>query len=215
VSNETELEDPLSGDIYYASRSNTSLNTHNNGLFARIDDVTLKIGRLEIDYLPVLRASCIIFLGICAIWLFSLCCLALSLRFEILDLVYINTLFLAVATAYALIQALSTGVLLFYQTEYHWPVLLLICGVVGGLILCFAFLCVALAFLVVWYRYIDYMNGDDETCLCTSTIYNLIKSGGKRGRRQHAAADYSIPEATHHANLPYIDDPPVQQFSNF
>lgn len=46
-----------------------------------------------------------------------------------------------------------------------------------------------------------------------SAIYNLIKSGGKR--RHAPAQDYAIPEATHHPNLPYIDDPPVQQFSNF
>jgi hypothetical protein len=53
-------------------------------------------------------------------------------------------------------------------------------------------------------------------CMCTSTIAQLIKSRRRQNRgRQAAAADYSIPEATRHANLPYIDEPNVQQFSNF
>jgi hypothetical protein len=52
--------------------------------------------------------------------------------------------------------------------------------------------------------------------MCTSAISQLIKNRRSRGRgRQAAAADYSIPEATRHANLPYIDEPTVQQFSNF
>ncbi|KAI6187603.1 hypothetical protein M3Y98_00262200 [Aphelenchoides besseyi] len=94
-------------------------------------------------------------------------CLGLSLRFEILDLVYINTFVLSVALVYTLVQGILTGTLIFYQ------------------------------------------------CMCTSTIARAIKRRGQNRRRQAAAANYSIPEATHHANVPYIDEPPVQQFSNF
>jgi hypothetical protein len=52
--------------------------------------------------------------------------------------------------------------------------------------------------------------------MCTSSIAQLIKNRRRGPReRQTAAADYSIPEATRHANLPYIDEPVVQQFSSF
>ena len=53
-------------------------------------------------------------------------------------------------------------------------------------------------------------------CVCLSSISALIKRRKHQPRTQaSAAADYTIPEATNHSHLPYIDEPPVQQFSNF
>uniref|UniRef100_A0A915ERE8 Uncharacterized protein n=1 Tax=Ditylenchus dipsaci TaxID=166011 RepID=A0A915ERE8_9BILA len=81
-----------------------------------------------------------------------------------------------------------------YQTEFRWNVLLTISFTVGGLIVCFIFQIVALCFIVIWYRYIDYMNGGDESCVCTSSIVECIK-GQRKNRGRAAATDYSIPEA--------------------
>lgn len=59
-------------------------------------------------------------------------------------------------------------------------------------------------------------NTSKFQCMCTSTISRLVKNRRRgRGRGQQAAAGYSIPEATRHANLPYIDESPIQNFSNF
>ncbi|KAI1725412.1 hypothetical protein DdX_02070 [Ditylenchus destructor] len=184
------------------------------GPFEQIQEVDLKIGDTEIDLLSVLRASCILYAGLCIIWLFTQLGLLISLKVELLDLVYVNTFFLAVATIYTLVKALITGILIFYQTELRWNIILIVSISVGGLILCFIFESIALCFIVIWYRYIDYMNGGDEMCLCTSVFTSCIK-GQRKSRGRAAAADYSIPEATMHSNLPYIDDPPIQQFSNF
>uniref|UniRef100_A0A915EMW6 Transmembrane protein n=1 Tax=Ditylenchus dipsaci TaxID=166011 RepID=A0A915EMW6_9BILA len=172
-----------------------------HGPFEQLQEIQLKLSNTEIEMLPVLRASCMLYAGFCIAWLISIVGLLLSLKFEILDLVYINTFLLAVITIYTL-------------TEFRWNVLLTISFTVGGLIVCFIFQIVSLCFIVIWYRYIDYMNGGDESCVCTSSIVECIK-GQRKNRGRAAATDYSIPEATRHSNLPYIDDPPVQQFSNF
>lgn len=47
-----------------------------------------------------------------------------------------------------------------------------------------------------------------------SALTQCIKRRRPR-KNSNIAGGYSIPEATRHSNLPYIDDPPIQQFSNF
>ncbi|KAI6235973.1 hypothetical protein M3Y95_00108300 [Aphelenchoides besseyi] len=210
----TEIIDEMENDTTTIS-GHTLVKKVYDGPFEQIEPVIVMIGRMELNLISVLRCSCLLYGGLCILWILSVVCLGLSLRFEILDLVYINTFVLSVALVYTLVQGILTGTLIFYQKEYNWKILFLISGTAGVYILCFIFSCCAMILLVVWYRYIDYMNGSNETCMCTSTIARAIKKRGQNRRRQAAAANYSIPEATHHANVPYIDEPPVQQFSNF
>ncbi|CAD5219683.1 unnamed protein product [Bursaphelenchus xylophilus] len=193
-----------------------------DGPFPLVRPAILHIGNLEFELLNILRASCVVYLVLCFIWFLSLICLGMSLYFEVLDLVYINIFVLTVVSVYTLIKALLVGILIFKQKAFDWHILGVISGTVGILILGFVFMLGAMVLMVIWYRYIDYMNGGNETCLCTSSIAHYIKSRRGSGRqqqprqaRQNAAGDYSIPEATQHANLPYIDEPPVHQFSNF
>ncbi|CAD5213529.1 unnamed protein product [Bursaphelenchus okinawaensis] len=189
-----------------------------DGPFPLVNAVTLHIGRMEIELLNILRASCVVYLVICFIWFLSLICLGMSLYFEVLDLVYTNIFVLTVVSIYTLIKALLIGILIFKQKTIDWHILGVISGTVGVLILSFILMVGAMVLMIVWYRYIDYMNGANETCVCTSSIAQLIKrrhGSARQPRRQNVAGDYSIPEATQHASLPYIDEPPVHQFSNF
>jgi hypothetical protein len=149
------------------------INLTSNGtrLLQQISPIILRIGKFEVDVMSVLRCSCALFACLCIFWIISVICLGMSLRYEVLDLVYFNTFVLTLAVVYTLIQAILVGVMLFYIKQFNWPVLLLVSGTVGGYLLCFIFECFALVLLVVWYRYIDYMNGGNET-----VSWNVYKS---------------------------------------
>lgn len=75
------------------------------------------MGHIEVEYLPALRISCLVFLGLCVAWLLSLACLTMSLRYEVLDLVYVNSVFLVIVTIYTLFMSFCVGVLLFYMVS--------------------------------------------------------------------------------------------------
>uniref|UniRef100_A0A7E4VKY0 Transmembrane protein n=1 Tax=Panagrellus redivivus TaxID=6233 RepID=A0A7E4VKY0_PANRE len=188
-----------------------------HGPFEQIDEVQMFItDRWVINLLPALRTFNILFILFCFFWLISLGCLLLSLKLEILDLVIVNFLALVIGVVTMLIQAGIIAILLFYQKDYNWPILLVISGTVGGLLFCFIIGMMAISLNVVWYKYIDYMNNQADACVCLSSITHCIKRRKRGGQREHTtvAAGYTIPEATSPSGLPYIDDP-VHHFDNF
>ncbi|KAF7632094.1 hypothetical protein Mgra_00008470, partial [Meloidogyne graminicola] len=209
--------------------NNTNTNKSSGGLitfFEQIKPIQIKFKRFQLDLLLMVRALCGVYAVGCVFWFLSLIGLIISLKLEIVDLVYINMFMLANITLLLLINVIAVGVIIVMQNEYHWKILVTVSVIEGGLILCFIFNVLAIVFIVIMYRYIVYMNGDDKLCLCYSTIIGCIKGRNNKNQlkqqkqsfqRQHPPeANYTIPEATRHSQLPYIDDsPPIQQFSNF
>ncbi|VBB29605.1 unnamed protein product [Acanthocheilonema viteae] len=66
----------------------------------------------------------------------------------------------------------------------------------------------ALAFNIAWYRYVVYMNDNDQ-CLCLSMTAHFFKCH----RQQRPTQGYSIPEAVRHSNLPHANELAVHNFS--
>lgn len=84
-------------------------------IFPQVRPVLLRVGKLEIELLEVLKSSCLVYFCVCFIWLIAIICLALSLYYEILDLVYFNIFVLAIVSAYTLIKAILICILIFHQ----------------------------------------------------------------------------------------------------
>ncbi|VDK65631.1 unnamed protein product [Onchocerca ochengi] len=79
-----------------------------------------------------------------------------------------------------------------------WTTFAITCAVVIGFILTSISCGIALAFNIVWYKYVVYVNDNDQ-CLCLSMTAHLFK----RHRQQRPPQGYSIREATRHSNLPH------------
>lgn len=106
--NETMIEEvPIKG--------NRSVNGTHLTMLQQIGPILLRVGKVELDVLSLLRCSCLLYIGLCVFWLIAIVCLAMSLRYEVLDLVYVNTFVLTISLIYTLIQAILVGVIIFYQ----------------------------------------------------------------------------------------------------
>lgn len=110
-----EDEEETTEDTSMARNSSKQPVAVYDGPFRQIAPVLLRVGNLEIELLGVLRASCLVYLVFSVVWMVGLVCLGMSLKFEILDLVYINTFVLTIALTYTFVLSLLIGVLIFHQ----------------------------------------------------------------------------------------------------
>ncbi|KAE9553715.1 hypothetical protein FO519_003070 [Halicephalobus sp. NKZ332] len=157
-SNETDIESENIIKILQGNESEEHQKVY-HGPFEQIEDAQLVFwDTVVIELLPLLRTINLLYIVLCIIWLVSLGGLLLSLKLELLDLFCPNIFFLMTAIISLLVQSLGIGILIFFQKEYNWPILLVICGTVGGLLVCFFLAIFAFTLLMVWYKYIDYMN---------------------------------------------------------
>uniref|UniRef100_A0A0K0DNV0 MARVEL domain-containing protein n=1 Tax=Angiostrongylus cantonensis TaxID=6313 RepID=A0A0K0DNV0_ANGCA len=141
--------------------------TINTSTFLNIEQVPnttvyLKFMDAILDMLELIRISTLVYVGICALWLMSIAFLLLSIKYEVLDMVSLNAVFLTVATMYAFAHALFIAVLLYYQRDLPWRTMAIVIG--SAVILTFTAIlgAVALALVIGWYRYIVYMNDSDK-----------------------------------------------------
>lgn len=97
--------------------TSTNKSKHGSSLLQQIGPIYLRVGKAELDVISLLRLSTLIYIGLGVFWLISLACLAMSLRYEVLDLVYINTFILTIVLIYTLVQGLLVGIIIFYQVS--------------------------------------------------------------------------------------------------
>ncbi|MCP9265733.1 hypothetical protein DINM_021111 [Dirofilaria immitis] len=89
-----------------------------------------------------------------------------------------------------------------------WTTLAITSAVVFGFVLTSIICGFALVFNIAWYRYVVYVNDNDQ-CLCLSKIVHLFK----HHRQQRPIQGYSIPETTRHFNLPHNNELATHNFS--
>uniref|UniRef100_A0A0R3RUZ3 Col_cuticle_N domain-containing protein n=1 Tax=Elaeophora elaphi TaxID=1147741 RepID=A0A0R3RUZ3_9BILA len=93
------------------------------------------------------------------------------------------------------------------QKQVPWTTLAITTAVVVGFTLTSIICGFALVFNIVWYRYVVYVNDNDQ-CLCLLMTTHLFKR-----HQQRPAQGYSISEGTRHPNLPHTNELAVHNFS--
>ncbi|KAM3725700.1 putative MFS-type transporter YdeE [Dirofilaria immitis] len=172
------------------------------------DNGTIRETGSELDLTELIQISTGVYIGICILWLLSLMSLLASIKLEILDLIIMNSVLLTIAMIYAITHALFVSILFLYHKQVLWTTLAITSAVVFGFVLTSIICGFALVFNIAWYRYVVYVNDNDQ-CLCLSKIVHLFK----HHRQQRPIQGYSIPETTRHFNLPHNNELATHNFS--
>uniref|UniRef100_A0AAF5PHX9 Uncharacterized protein n=2 Tax=Wuchereria bancrofti TaxID=6293 RepID=A0AAF5PHX9_WUCBA len=162
----------------------------------------------QLDLTELIQISTGVYTGMCILWLLSLMSLLASIKLESLDLIIVNSVFLTIAMIYAITHALFVAIFFVYHKQVSWTTLITASFVVLGFALTSVICGFALSFNIAWYRYVVYVNDNDQ-CMCLSMIAHLFK----RHRQQRPTQEYSIPEATRHSNLPHDNELAIHNFS--
>ncbi|EFO19881.2 hypothetical protein LOAG_08610 [Loa loa] len=165
---------------------------------------------LQLDLTELIQISTSVYAGMCILWLLSLILLLASIKLEGLDLIIMNSVLLTIAMIYAITHALFVSILFIYHKQIPWITLAITSTVVLGFALTSIICGFALAFNVAWYRYVVYVNDNDQ-CICPSIVAHLCKQ--HRQQQQRPTQDYSIAEATRHSNLSHDNEFPIHSFS--
>ncbi|VDK80078.1 unnamed protein product [Litomosoides sigmodontis] len=172
------------------------------------ENSTIDATTLQPDLSELIQISTGVYTGMCILWLLSLVSLLASIKIENVDLIIMNSVLLTITMIYAVIHALFVSILFVYHNQIPWTTPVITTSVVVGFALTSIICGFALAFNIVWYRYVVYMNDNDQ-CLCLSITAHLFK----RHRQQPPTQGYSIPEAIRHSNLPHANELFIQNFS--
>uniref|UniRef100_A0A0N5B7H6 Uncharacterized protein n=1 Tax=Strongyloides papillosus TaxID=174720 RepID=A0A0N5B7H6_STREA len=190
------------------------LNNETSQVLNELSNATINIGNsYRIEILRLIIISTFINIGIAILWLLSIFLLLLSVKFEIRDFIIVNGEFLLFSSLGNLCHSVLVGCLLFYMKTHHWLMIIIISSTSALLILTIFINIISCYFNWIWSRYVSYMNGDDS-CLCFAKIAHLC-GHRRRGSANVTTGEYVIPVATAHSNLPYIDEQPIRNFSNF